>query len=115
MAQGWNERGIGFKMPNKGFTKEEGGEGEDHHVVSMEIFADNVTLLASGYEEMQTMINEITVCMHRIKLKWKPGKDKEGNAVGASCLVAGSLRKTDARQEVVMETSKGPRALVYVD
>ena len=29
--------------------------------------------------------------------------------------MAGSLRKTEARQEVVMETSKGTRAMVYVD
>ena len=43
LAQVWHDEKIGFKMPNKGYTKEEGEEGEEHHVVCMEIFADNIT------------------------------------------------------------------------
>ena len=38
LAQEWHDRKVGFKMPKKGFRKEEGGEGEDYRVVSLEIF-----------------------------------------------------------------------------
>ena len=76
LAEKWERDQVGFKMSNKGFLDKE-GEIETYHLVNLEIFADNVILVASSYEEMQRMTNEITEVIHRFKLKWKQGRANE--------------------------------------
>ena len=61
------------------------------------------------------MITEITqVLLHRLKLKWKPGKTRDGTHLGPNRLVAVSVRKEGVIGKVYIETSKGPKALEWV-
>ena len=81
----------------------------------MEMFADNITLYASGYDELQLMLDEITQVIHGLKLKWKPGKPKDGVCRGPNCMVAGALRKEGKDRKVYVETSVGKQPLEWVD
>ena len=66
----WNRDKVGFKMPNEGY-----GEPGTETLVNLITFADNFTLCASSFEELQTMINELTAKIQEAGLTWKVRKN----------------------------------------
>ena len=46
-------------------------------IIHLETFADNLTLFASSYEEMQTMITDLIAALKEIKMRWTEGEEDE--------------------------------------
>ena len=69
------------------------------------------------------MIDEITVVIHKLGLRWKAGKlkdvpgrkkNKEKVQTGPECLLAGALRRGE-KEIVTIKTAKGTLPIEYVD
>ena len=106
----WTDEGVGFKMSREGL-----GEPDSYDVINLEIFADNIYIFAGSSDQMQVMIDEVTVEMHKMRLRWKPGPMKDGAHTGPNYMTAGALRKVEEnnRQPIHIQTSKGRKQLEF--
>ena len=89
-------------MWNKGY----GIEGT-YELINLETFADNITVFASGYAEMQRMTKELTEIITAIKLKWKAGREKDGVSLGPNLMLAGALRKKEGGDQKRIALASG--------
>ena len=67
-------------MPSNGY-----GESETYDVINLLTFADNFTLFASSYEQLQMMINELTARVQEVGPTWKIRKNREGKGDWTGC------------------------------
>ena len=66
MVEEWRTKGLGFKLWNDGFYTE-----GTYTLVNLITFADNFTIFAATYEELQTMLDDITERLTKVGMTWK--------------------------------------------
>ena len=76
-------------------------------LINLITFADNFTILATTYEALQIMLDDITERLMKVGMTWKVKKDRKGNYVRPDAIPSGLLRSVKARKEVTIETEVG--------
>ena len=110
MIKDWEERGVGFKLPNRGFL-----EDDTCTFINLTTFADNFTLFASSYEKLQQMVDDITRRIQEVGLAWKVRRNRDGSKKGPDVMPAGSLRNINPANDITIDTEEGRLGVNLVD